>query len=304
MSNASPDPGASDRSQHRPVLLREVIQHLDLRSGLIVVDGTVGAAGHSREILKHIGEQGTLIGLDRDPTMLQWAAATLAEANCYLRNVSYIRLSDVLEELEIQYVDRILLDLGLSSDQLDDESRGFSFRSGGPLDLRFNPSEGQPAWELIGRLTETELEAILREYGEERFSKAIARQITSRRTTNPVHTAADLAEAVKNAIPETNQKQMTAHPATRTFQALRIAVNHELEHLQTALSQTLPSALAVGGRAVVVSFHSLEDRLVKAEFRRKERWRNLTPKPVVASAVEKRINPRCRTAKLRAAIKK
>ena len=277
---------------------------LDLHQGLTVVDGTVGAGGHSREILKTIGPEGILIGLDRDPMMLKFASQTLTSSNCHLRQSNYAALSEVLHELGLEHADRVLLDLGLSSDQLADDHRGFGFESQGPLDLRFDPTSGEPAWQLIERLREAELSEIFKQYGEERFSNRVARQIVERRKTSPVRLAADLIEVVREAIPRKFQKRAKKHPATRIFQALRIAVNDELSHLENVLNDSISRTLVSGGRAVVITFHSLEDRLVKRAFRNSERWENLTPKPVSATGTEQRMNPRCRTAKLRAARKK
>jgi 16S rRNA (cytosine1402-N4)-methyltransferase len=205
--------------------------------------------------------------------------------------------------LGISRVDRLLLDLGVSSDQIADESRGFSFRSTGPLDLRFDRSAGIPAWELLAELDEFALKSLLHDYGEERCSGSIARAIVRRQAEKPIQTAADLVEAVNDGLPASARKHSGTHPATRVFQALRIAVNGELDHLKGALDRTVHECLAPGGIAAVITFHSLEDRLVKREFRRTDRWQNLTPKPLTPSAVEKRMNPRCRTAKLRAARK-
>ncbi len=303
MSETLPDSGEPTSAVHRPVLLREVISRLELEPGQTVVDGTLGAGGHSRTILEQIGPQGTLIGLDRDPMMLQLARSKVSGSNCFLRHASYDELLEVLEELPMQQVDRILLDLGLSSDQLADDRRGFSFQSGGPLDLRFDASAGEPAWKLIEQKSETALADIFWRYGEERFSRRIARRLVARRGTRPVRTSRDLVEVVAESVPGTVLKKARRQPATRVFQALRIVVNDELNHLQQALSHVFLTSLRPEGRVVVISFHSLEDRLVKQAFRGDPRWRNLTPKPVKASPAEQRINPRCRTAKLRAAMK-
>ncbi|MCH7688988.1 MAG: 16S rRNA (cytosine(1402)-N(4))-methyltransferase RsmH, partial [Planctomycetes bacterium] len=258
MSATSRNSGPSESSVHKPVLLREVIRFLDLQPGLTVVDGTVGAGGHSREILKTIGPEGILIGLDRDPMMLKFASQTLTASNCHLRQSSYAELPEILRELGLEHADRVLLDLGLSSDQLADDQRGFGFESQGPLDLRFDPTSGEPAWQLIERVREAELAEIFKKYGEERFSERIARQIVERRKTSPVRTAADLIEAVREAIPRKYQKRAKKHPATRIFQALRIAVNDELSHLENALNDSISRSLVSGGCAVVISFHSLE----------------------------------------------
>lgn len=304
MPGTSRDAGEPSSPLHKPVLLREVVEFLDLKPGQTVVDGTVGAGGHSRKILEHIGAEGTLIGLDRDPMMLSIAATVVRGPNCFLRQASYAHLPTVLEELQISHVDRILLDLGLSSDQLADDRRGFRFEAEGPLDLRFDSSQGRPAWKLLEKLSEARLAEIFEKYGEERFSQIIARHLVSRRQKRPVRTAGDLVQAVAEAVPAKFQKSARKQPATRVFQALRIAVNQELEHLESALEDSLWGCLSTAGRAVIMTFHSLEDRLVKQAFRNKTRWQNLTPKPLQASPAEQRMNPRCRTAKLRAAIKR
>lgn len=304
MSHSSPDPTRPAVSRHQPVLLREVLSWLDLKPGLVVVDGTVGGGGHSQHILSRIGPSGTLIGLDRDPMMLGFAAGKVRGDNVHLVQSSYSRLPDVLHSLNIPSVDRVLLDLGLSSDQLSDAGRGFGFDAGGPLDLRFDTTQGEPAWKLLEHIDEHDLERIFTEFGEEHFSGPIARGIVRIRQTQPIRTAGDLTAAVSQSIPERFLRDARKHPATRVFQALRIEVNRELEQLQSMLDEGLPTTLAPGGRAVVITFHSLEDRRVKDAFRDEERWQNLTSKPVQASAAEQRLNPRSRTAKLRAAVRK
>jgi 16S rRNA (cytosine1402-N4)-methyltransferase len=324
MSDPTPaghDPGAS---VHRPVLVREVLQLLDLQPGLVVVDGTVGGGGHSQVILEQLGADGRLIGLDRDPTMLARASRVLADTRVTLKPASYAELPTILDSLGIPQVDRLLLDLGLSSDHLADPLRGFGIQSGlqhgqshGPshessggaaLDMRFDPSAGPTASELLATLDENALAELLEQFGEERASRAIARAIVARRANVAHWTAADLVAAVAVAQPRGPKRHhavpVTTHPATRVFQALRIAVNHELEHLQNFLTTALPDRLKPGGRAVIVSFHSLEDRLVKDAFRDQALWQNLTPKPVTARSAEQRMNPRSRTAKLRAAMRK
>lgn len=300
--------GDQKRPVHIPVLLREVMEQLDLSPGLVVVDGTVGAGGHSQHILKQIGTTGTLIGLDRDEMMLGFAreklgVETLPDGQCFLRQASYAGLPAVLEELQIPSVDRVLLDLGLSSDQLSDETRGFGFETPGDLDLRFDTRQGIPAWQLLETLSEAELVEIMEVYGEERFSQRIASQLVQQRKTNPVRTAADLIEAVQAAMPAKALATARKNPATRVFQALRIAANQELEQLETMLDAVLPQALKPGGRAVIISFHSLEDRMVKQAFKDRDQWKNLTAKPITATQAEQRVNPRCRTAKLRVAVK-
>jgi 16S rRNA (cytosine1402-N4)-methyltransferase len=303
MSKPPQESDQANRPIHRPVLLREVIEFLDLHPGQTVVDGTVGAAGHSQQILKGVGPTGTLIGLDRDPMMLRLAAGVVTEPNCHLRHASYLQIPELLVEFKVAQIDAVLLDLGLSSDQLADSERGFGFDAGGPLDLRFDPTTGRPAWELVNTLREDELARILCDYGEEMFSGPIARELVSRRVTRPVQTAEDLVDAVRESVPRTFQQRARRHPATRVFQALRIYVNNELDQLQSALDDSLYRSLKAGGRVVVISFHSLEDKLIKDAFRDQQRWENLTRRPVAASAVEKKVNPRARSAKLRAAKK-
>ncbi|MBS0261266.1 MAG: 16S rRNA (cytosine(1402)-N(4))-methyltransferase RsmH [Planctomycetes bacterium] len=304
-------PIASDpaRPVHVPVLLREVLQQLQLSPGLIVVDGTVGAGGHSKEIVQRIQPGGQLIGLDRDARMLEIAARQISSVSSVhqLHQASYAELARVLAGLQIPAVDRVLLDLGLSSDQLADKSRGFSFAADGPLDLRFDTRQGESAADWLARVDEPELADILDRYGEERHSRPLARALVAARHRAPIRTARDLAEAVIQATspghhagrktPETSGK----HPATRVFQALRIVVNRELEQLETMLGGVLFDSLKPGGIAGIITFHSLEDRLVKQAFREPKLWQLLTPKPIPASPAEQRFNPRSRTAQLRVA---
>lgn len=285
-------------------MLREVIHFLQLSPGLSVIDGTVGAGGHSQHIHSKIQPDGTLIGLDRDPMMLKHARATVGDSSSiHLIHSSYQQSRDVLDQLGINRVDRVLVDLGLSSDQLADDQRGFGFQAGGELDMRFDTSTGMPAWELLQHSNQKQIADMLKQFGEEKFSDAIAAEIVRRSKRNPIRTTDDLVEAVEAAIPGKAKSDSRKHPATRVFQALRIAANQELEHLQTFLNQTLPDVLAPGGRVVVLTFHSLEDRLVKQSFRDSSQWENITPKPVTAATAETRLNPRSRTAKLRAAVK-
>lgn len=296
--------GSSSRGKHVAVMRREVLQTLELEEGLTVVDGTVGAGGHSSDILKRIGNTGRLIGIDRDAAMLSIAAEKLTGPNVILEQESYANLETILQQHEIEGVDRILLDIGLSSVQLSDPERGFGFESTGPLDMRFDTRHGKPAWKLLERMSAEDLAALFEEYGEEPYAKKIAGTIVSRRETHPIRTASDLIEAVASALPAGLVANSRKEPATRVFQALRIAVNQELEQLDRALDEVLYSCLKPGGIAVIISFHSLEDSRVKQEFRRQERWQILTPKPVAASPSEIRGNPRSRTAKLRGARRK
>ncbi len=296
------NPPASDDapSVHLPVLVREVLQALQPQPGQVIVDGTVGGGGHSREILSRIGKTGTLIGLDRDPMMLKFAAQKVAGDNVHLVHASYAQLPKVLDELGIAAVDGILLDLGLSSDQLADRQRGFGFAADGPLDLRFDVTQGEPAWQLLERIDEQELAQLLTDYGEERFAAEIAARIVAARRSEAIRTAQDLTEVVATAINSKRGGRGERNPATRVFQALRIAVNEELGQLEVFLKSHLVNLLQTGGRAAIISFHSLEDRLVKNAFRDKHRFRVLTTKPVIPAAVEQRANPRSRSAKLRA----
>ena len=304
MEPRSPDPGL--RAVHVPVLLREVLQQMRLEPGLIVVDGTVGAGGHSREMLKTLGQTGRLIGLDRDPMMLDHAGKVVFGDNVTLKQASYVQLPDVLKDLSLNGVDRILLDLGLSSDQLADESRGFSFHSQGPLDLRFDVAQGQSAAQLLATYDSSQLAQIFSDYGEEPQARPLAEYLVKRRGTHPIQSGQDLAEAVSSfaASRKHGAGPRDKHPATRIFQALRIAVNHELAHVERGISESAYESLKPGGLLAVITFHSLEDRIVKNEFRNMQRWDNLTSKPIVATPQEERFNPRSRSAKLRVAIKK
>ncbi|MCA9026141.1 MAG: 16S rRNA (cytosine(1402)-N(4))-methyltransferase RsmH [Planctomycetaceae bacterium] len=288
---------------HQPVLPHEVLDLLDLRPGLKVVDATVGAGGHSRDILERLQPGGLLIGIDRDPMMLELASRTLGlpHPNVVLHQSSYVELPNILAEHEIDGVDRILADLGLSSDQLADTSRGFSFEADGPLDLRFDTSTGSPASELLANRSAEDLSHIFDEYGEEPFSRQIATDIVNSRRQTPIQTSRDLAAVVESAIP--GRARTSRHPATRVFQALRIAVNEELQHVADFVDRVLPNALVPGGRAAIITFHSLEDRVVKRAFRNREIWQPVTSKPVTASSVERRQNPRSRSAKLRVAVR-
>ncbi len=282
---------------HVPVLLEEVLRWLEPRPGQVVVDGTVGGAGHAVELARCVAPSGQLIALDRDPQAVRLAASRLAELPARVIQASYAQLPEVLRQLGLSGVDAVLLDLGLSSDQLADPQRGFSFQSAGELDLRYDPASGEPAWRLLEHLSERKLADLIYRYGEERHSRRIARAIVQRRSRAPLRTAAELAELVAAAVPRSRQR---IHPATRTFQALRIAVNRELEHLEQAL-RVLPECLRPGGRLAIISFHSLEDRLVKHAFRDDARLEVLTRRVVRPGPEEVARNPRARSARLRVA---
>jgi 16S rRNA (cytosine1402-N4)-methyltransferase len=243
------------------------------------------------------GSAGFVLALDRDPLAVAAAENSLAGLPVKLAQANFCDLPPILDELEIPAVDGVLLDIGLSSDQLADEGRGFSFDSSGPLDLRFNPEEGESAAELVARLPERELADLIYEFGEERFSRRIARRIVEQRKTSPFKTAAELAQLVRRSVPRSLDR---LDPATRTFQALRIAVNQELQSLDLALER-IPARLKPGGRLAIISFHSLEDRRVKHAFRSDSRLEVLTKKPVIPGEAEIHSNPRSRSAKLRVA---
>jgi 16S rRNA (cytosine1402-N4)-methyltransferase len=299
----------------------EVIKHLAPQSGGVYVDGTLGGGGHSRLILEASAPSGRLIGLDQDDEALAAAKATLApfgdRAMIIRRNAAEI--SSVITELGIEAIDGLLLDLGVSSHQLDTAERGFSFQQDAALDMRMDRSASLTAAELVNSSSEDELTKVIRDYGEERWARQIARRIVAARLESPLETTGQLAELVSRAIPRKAWEERI-HPATRTFQAIRIAVNDELGSLQRCLQDTVP-LLKSGGRIAVISFHSLEDRIVKQFFRDKATGcrcpkdlpvcacggtpvlKVLTGRPVLASKDEIAANPRSRSAKLRAAEK-
>jgi 16S rRNA (cytosine1402-N4)-methyltransferase len=289
--------------RHVPVLPAEVLRLLEPRPGQTVVDATIGAGGHARLLAERIGPGGRLIGLDRDAAMLDLARPRLSEWPVTLVQASFDCLAEVLEEQGIAAVDVVLADLGICSDQLDDAQRGFSFQQDGPLDMRLDPAQDEPASALLRRLNERDLADLFWQYGEERFSRRIARRIVETRRTAPLETTLQLAELVRRCIPRPRGRRPGIDPATRVFQALRIAVNDELGALDRFL-ESLPGCIKPGGRVAVISFHSLEDRRVKHSFARKELWQVLTKKPVQASAAEMAENSRARSAKLRAAVRR
>jgi 16S rRNA (cytosine1402-N4)-methyltransferase len=293
-------PAPSPAWPHIPVLPVAVLHYLSPQPGQVLVDATVGAGGHARLLAERLLPGGRLIGLDQDPAVLEVARTRLEGLPITFVHGNFDVLRQALDELAIDSVDGVLADLGVSSLQLDTPERGFSFQQDGPLDMRMDPTTGEPASALVRRLSERDLADLFWQYGEERFSRRIARKIIEVRRRTPIETTSQLAELVRRSVPRPRGRRQTIDPATRVFQALRIAVNDELgalERLLTALSNCLRPA----GRAVIISFHSLEDRRVKQAFRDRERWRVLTPKPVVAGEEEVRNNPRARSAKLRAA---
>ena len=297
-----------DHPPHKPVMLNEVISFIKPGKGDIIVDATIGAGGHSRQILKMIEPDGLLIGIDRDAEILKIAGRYLSKiSESYkLYQADYVDLDYILNKLEISEVQGILLDLGVSSLQLDSAERGFSFVKEGPLDMRMDRTQGITAEDLLKRLSEKEMADIFWRYGEEGRSRRIAKAIIQeRRRGTEIKTTTQLAKIVEKALytPGKYQKKRKIHPATRVFQALRIAVNDELKSLEYFLNNVC-EFLASGSRIVVISFHSLEDRLVKSAFRK---WQDasslkiLTKKPLSPLDSEIRENVRARSAKLRAA---
>ena len=303
--------GGGREASHVPVLLKEAIDFLHVRRGGTYIDATVGLGGHSYEIAKRLGAPGHLIGLDKDPNALKIAAERLA-----IRDSSFVAgepdwptitllhrsFAEIANDQRPATIDGLLADLGVSSLQFDTAARGFSFQADGPLDMRMDPQSERTAEQVVNHLDERELADVIYEFGEERRSRRIARAICRSR---PIRTTAELAEIVSAAARPMNQAERRIHPATLTFQALRIFVNRELEDLK-ALLDAAPRILKPGGRVVMISFHSLEDRIVKDSFRdgaKQGYFSLLTKKPVTSSKEESDRNPRARSAKLRAAEK-
>ena len=295
---------------HIPVLLNKVLAFLDLdenRPGRRVLDCTLGRGGHAAHLIPKIGPGGTYIGMDLDSGNLAYAKDRLtpiaeqAGVTLHLANQSFAAAEQVLREAGIDAVDAILADLGFASNQVDDPARGFSFKHAGPLDMRLDPNGPTTAADLVNRLGETELADVIFRFGDERLSRRIARKIVQARSEQPISNTAELADICRRAYgPRSNSR---IDPATRTFQALRIAVNGELEALEMLLRR-LPGLLAVDGLVGIISFHSLEDRMVKRSFleaQQQGKMKRVTRKPVTASEQEQGQNPRSRSAKLRVA---
>jgi 16S rRNA (cytosine1402-N4)-methyltransferase len=298
--------------EHRAVLLDEVLAALAPRPGDIAVDATCGWGGHSAAILERLGPEGKLIALDWDADNLPTARARLEAVGHPFRLVhsNFAGLSQALQAEGIDKVHCLLADLGMSSMQVDDAERGFSYRRDGPLDMRMDRSRGRTAAQLLQTISETELAKALAELGDEPQAEAIARAIVRGRTVKPLERTGDLASLVQEATGQTDWRLQPrpgtwkTHPAARTFQALRLLVNRELANL-THLLRVLPELLKPGGRAAIISFHSGEDRLVKAAFREGERdgtYSRVAPAPVRPSYAEFKANPRARSAKLRWAV--
>ncbi|MBA2653970.1 MAG: 16S rRNA (cytosine(1402)-N(4))-methyltransferase RsmH [Gammaproteobacteria bacterium] len=298
---------------HKPVLLTEVMQYLAIKPDGVYVDATFGRGGHSQEILNRLDKNGILLAIDKDPSAVQFGKENFHEESFQIRQGSFAMLESFIDELGLQgKVDGILLDLGVSSPQLDESERGFSFLQDGPLDMRMNPNDSPDAASWLNSASEEAIAQVLWEYGEERFSRRIARAIVEARKEEPFTRTKRLSEIVSKANPAWEKHK---HPATRSFQAIRIYINHELDELKLCLEQSL-SALGVGGRLAVISFHSLEDQIVKAFMRKKQQGgdypRNLPVTQDMFAPEVKRIawgitakeqevneNPRSRSAILR-----
>lgn len=305
--------------EHEPVLLNECLDMLNIKCNGVYIDGTVGGAGHSAEILKRLGEGGILVGLDKDETAIEVSKKRLSaiktQARFILENTSFKNMKKVCFEKGIMQADGILLDLGVSSHQLDDGERGFSYWQDARLDMRMDKKQELTAEVIVNEYDEKEISRIIRDYGEEKWASRIAHFIVKERQRRRISTTAELVEIVKAAIPASDRRN-GPHPARRTFQALRIAVNDELNTLKDTIEIAV-SMLAKGGRLCIISFHSLEDRIVKTEFQRmvnpctcppefpvcvcgkKPVAVNITKKPILPSEQEVVNNPRARSAKLR-----
>ncbi len=306
--------------QHIPVLLNEVIQYLNCRQGGIYIDGTLGRGGHTEAILKKIGAQGQVLGLDRDQTAIDYVRKKLGhDHRLVLRHSNFTEIPEILTELGIEAVDGMLFDLGVSSPQLDQPARGFSYQHEAPLDMRMDREQLRTAADIVNKYSRQELAGIIKDYGEEKWASRIAKFIVDFRRRKPIETTTALVEIIKAAIPAAARRK-GGHPARRTFQALRIATNNELVQLRLLIDQAV-THLKDGGRLCIISFHSLEDRIVKNGFRELARsclcpdelpvcicdhhaqLKIITKKPVLASEDEIVHNTRARSAKLRVAEK-
>ena len=302
---------------HKSIMLEEVIESLAIKPNGIYVDGTLGGAGHSSEIVKRLGEDGRLIGIDQDGEAIEAATKRLKPYKDKVTIVrsNYAQMKEVLRDLGIPKVDGILLDLGVSSYQLDNEERGFSYRYDTPLDMRMDQRSSFSAREIINEYSEMELFRVIRDYGEDKFAKNIAKHIVAARKQKPIETTGELNEIIKAAIPA-KMRAEGGHPSKRTFQAIRIECNHELEVLKDSLNELI-DLLNPGGRLCIITFHSLEDRIVKTAFRQAanpctcppnfpvcvcgkvSRGTVITGKPILPSEEEMESNSRAKSAKLR-----
>ena len=303
--------------KHKSVLLEETIENLNIKPDGIYVDGTLGGGGHSYEIAKRLTAGGRLIGIDQDADAIKAATDRLkefADRVTIVRN-NYCNIADVLDELGIVKVDGIILDLGVSSYQLDTAERGFTYNVDAPLDMRMDQRQQITAKDIVNTYSEFDLYRIIRDYGEDKFAKNIAKHIVARRTEKPIETTFELDDVIKAAIPM-KCRINGGHPAKRTFQAIRIELNHELDVLENSID-TMIDRLNADGRLCIITFHSLEDRIVKNAFRtaqnpcvcpsdfpvcvcgRKPKGRVITRKPILPSGEEMEVNPRSKSAKLR-----
>lgn len=304
---------------HKSVLLDECIENLNIQPDGIYIDGTIGGAGHSSEIFRRLNSNGLLVGLDQDSfaveTSIKRLEAIGTEANFKVVNTNFKNISATCEELRIQGVDGILLDLGVSSHQLDEASRGFSYQNDAPLDMRMDRNSELSAYQVVNNYSEQEIYRIIRDYGEENWASRIAKFIVEARTEQPIRTTFDLVDIIKRAVPSGARRE-GPHPAKRTFQAIRIAVNQELDILNNTIEDCV-TLLKSGGRLCIITFHSLEDRIVKIQFNKQVNPCTCPPsfpvcicgkkpqavlvnrKPIVSSEEELENNPRARSAKLR-----
>lgn len=289
--------GISREQIHIPVMVKEVIELLDIVPDGVYIDATVGLGGHSKAILSYLGSKGRLIGIDRDEEAIKYSEKRLNNERVFLKKGSFSQIEEILLSMGVKQIDGVLFDLGVSMLQLKDMDRGFSFMSEKRLDMRMDLSQELTAWDVINNYPENELERVIREYGEEPFARKIARAIVKERSISPINTCIDLSTLIARIY----RKRGKTHPATRVFQALRIEVNKELSELKKGLMSAV-RMLRVGGRIAVISYHSLEDRIVKnfmKENAREGYIRIITKKPIVPTKEEIMLNPSSRSAKLR-----
>ncbi|MDD5006134.1 MAG: 16S rRNA (cytosine(1402)-N(4))-methyltransferase RsmH [Candidatus Omnitrophica bacterium] len=291
-----------DKFIHKPVMLEEILSFLEPKKGTTIVDATIGTAGHAIEIVKRIAPAGKLVGIDRDQESLEIAKERLKEygSRCIFIHDNFCNIDKILTSLDIKRVDGVILDLGISSFQLSNATRGFSFVNEGPLDMRMDRTNSISAFDLVNNLTQEEIASLLWQFGQERFSRRIARMIINKRNESVIDTTTGLASIVLKALPHQRQYQRI-HPATRTFQALRIAVNQELESLEIFL-QKIDKFMSKGGKICILTFHSLEDRIAKINFRnlaKTKEFKLIVKKPITPTIEEVKDNPRSRSAKLR-----